>query len=172
MHWHWEKNNWIQEQCKFEILTDMESILTMGTSSILGETEEWEKAERKMLQQITSTRAKSLAYFEAKKGRKGKSGRNVIVTLKSALNIILAICFMQRQSRWRKELLKANEDCENKYESSRRRRKASEGRSVRILMKLPKQDPLSWITTIKPSKTGAQQSELIKSNFRLINPLK
>ena len=130
----------------------MESILTMGTSSILGETEEWEKAERKMLQQITSTRAKSLAYFEAKKGRKGKSGRNVIVTLKSALNIILAICFMQRQSRWRKELLKANEDCENKYESSRRRRKANEARSVRILMKLPKQDPLSWITTIKPSK--------------------
>ena len=90
----------------------------------------------------------------------------------TALNIILAICFMQRQSRWRKELLKANEDCENKYESSRRRRKANEARSVRILMKLPKQDPLSWITTIKPSKTGAQQSELIKSNFRLINPLK
>ena len=145
-------------------------IFTMGKNSSLGEPEEWEKAERKMIQQITSTRAKSVAYFEARtKNEKEKCGRNVIFTLKSAMYTILAVCYMQRQSRCRKEQYDHFEDSENKIESYRTRKKATKGRTVRMLMKIPKQDPLSW-TTIQPSKTGAQENKSNISNLGLLHP--
>ena len=134
--------------------------------SSLGEEEEWEKAERKVLQRISSTRAKSVAYFKAKKDNKGKCGRNVIFTLKSVMYTILAVCCMQRQYRSRKVLFYHSE---HEIESHRKRKKATEVRSVRMLMKIPKQDPLSWITT-QPSKTGAQQNKLNKSNLALLHP--
>ena len=144
-------------------------IFTMGTISSLGEAEEWEKAERKMIRQITNTRAKSVAYFEAtKKERKEKCGRNLIVTLKSAMYTILAVCCMQKQYRSRKELCDNFEDSENEIESYKTRKKATKGRTVRMLMKIPKQDPLSWIT-IQPSKTGDHQNKSNISNFGLLH---
>ena len=44
--------------CDISRAKKMGLIFNMGTSSSLGEPEEWEKAERKMIQQITSARAK------------------------------------------------------------------------------------------------------------------
>ena len=133
--------------------------------SSLGEEEEWEKAERKVLQRISSTRAKSVAYFKAKKDKKEKYGRNLIFTLKSVMYTILAVCCMQRQYRSRKELFE-HCDSEHEFESQRKRKK---GRSVRMLMKIPKQDPISW-TTIQPSQNGDQQKKLNRLNLPLLHP--
>ena len=136
--------------------------------SSIGEAEEWEKAERKLLQRISSARAKSVADFKAKKSKRGKFWRNPIFTFKSVMYTILAVCCMQRQYRSRKVLF-YHSDSEHEIESHRRRKKAMEVRSVRMLMKIPKQDPLSWITT-QPPKTGAQQNKLNKSNLALLHP--
>ena len=136
--------------------------------SSLGKPEEWEKAERRMLQRISSTRAKSVAYFKAKKDKKEKYGRNLIFTLKSVMYTILAVCCMQRQYRSRKELFD-NSDSEIHKIESHGMKKGSKGRSVRMLMKIPNQDPLSWIT-IQSSKIGDQQNKLNKSNLALLHP--
>ena len=122
--------------------------------------------ERKMLRQISGTRAKSAAYIKAaKKDKKEKSGkRSVGFTLKSVMYTILAVSYIKRQYRDRKDLFEDSE-----IECYRRRRKGMKGRSVRMLMKLPKQDPLSWIT-IPPSKTGDQQKIFNQSNFAPLHP--
>ena len=87
-----------------------------------------------------------------------------MITLKSAVYTILVVCCMKRKYRRRKEVFDNLEDSEN-----RTRKKASEGRMVRTLMNLPKQDPLSWIA-IQSSKAGAKQNKFNESNNGLLHP--
>ena len=124
--------------------------LAQGTGSILGEPEGWEKAEQKMLQRITNSRARSVAHTKAKKSKKTKQCVVVVVpTFNSAIFAILAISYMKHQCSRRQEYYDHNDAS---VPFSRRRKNAAEVRHVRMLMILPKQDPLSW-TTIR--KKGA-----------------
>ena len=117
--------------------------LAQGTGSILGEPEEWEKAEQKMLQRITNSRARSVAHTKAKKSKKTKQCVVVVVvpTFNSAIFAILAISYMKNQCSRKQEYYDHNDAS---APLSRRRKSAAEVKHVRMLMILPKQDPLSW----------------------------
>ena len=116
--------------------------LAQGTGSILGEPEEWEKAEQKMLQRITNSRARSVAHTMAKKSKKTKECVVVVVpTFNSAIFAILAISYMKNQCSRKQEYYDHNDAS---APLSRRRKNAAEVGHVRMLMILPKQDPLSW----------------------------
>ena len=137
--------------------------LAQGTGSILGEPEEWEKAEQKMLQRITNSRARSVAHTKAKKSKKTKQCVVVVVvpTFNSAIFAILAISYMKHQCSRRQEYYDHNDAS---VPFSRRRKNAAEVRHVRMLMILPKQDPLSW-TTIR--KKGAPQIQLDRQGLQM-----